>query len=196
MSDTRSPITRLAEQWGSGDREAFDRLVDLVYDDLKSIAHHHLSAGRRDGLDTTALVHEAYVKLAAVEEGTWRSRAHFFAFCSKAMRRILIDQARKQKAAKRGGARVRVPLTPEIGGTEDDTADLLALNDALERLEERSPRMAQIVEYRFFGGMSVPEAAEALEVSTRTVERDWTRARAYLHEALTLDAEHRPDPDR
>ncbi|NNF28533.1 MAG: RNA polymerase subunit sigma-70, partial [Gemmatimonadetes bacterium] len=157
MADTRGSITRLAQQWGAGDREAFDRLVDLVYDDLKRIAHRHLSAGRRDGLDTTALVHEAYFKLWAVEEGVWRSRAHFFAFCSKAMRRILIDQARRRNAAKRGGDHVRVPLTSAIMGTSQDPIDLLALNDALERLEDRNPRMAQIVEFRFFGGMSVPQ---------------------------------------
>lgn len=189
MADSERPITRLAQQWSSGDQGAFDQLVDLVYDDLKRIAHHHLSVGKRGGLDTTALVHEAYLKLASIEEGAWRSRAHFFAFCSKAMRRILIDQARRRQAAKRGGTLVRVPLTPEIKGTEDNAADLLALNEALERLEERHPRMAQIVEYRYFGGMSVPETAEVLEVSARTVERDWTRARAYLHQALTSGIE-------
>lgn len=196
MADLEHPITRLAQEWSSGDEDAFDRLVELVYDDLKGIAHRHLSAGRRGGLDTTALVHEAYVKLASVEEGAWRSRAHFFAFCSKAMRRILIDQARRRKAAKRGGTRIRVPLTPDMKKTEENVADLLALDEALERLENRHPRMAQIVEYRYFGGMSVPETAEVLEVSVRTVERDWTRARAYLHEALTTDSEPSPDPER
>jgi RNA polymerase sigma factor (TIGR02999 family) len=109
------------------------------------------------------------------------------------MRRILIDHARRQEAAKRGGGRIQIPLTPEVGSTGDDTTDLLSLNDALERLEARDPRMAQIVEYRFFGGMSVPEAAEALDVSPRTVERDWTRARAYLYQALTEHAEPAPD---
>ncbi|MBT8488556.1 MAG: sigma-70 family RNA polymerase sigma factor [Gemmatimonadetes bacterium] len=189
MADSNRPITRLAQQWSSGDRDAFDQLVDLVYDDLKRIAHRHLSAGKRGGLDTTALVHEAYVKLASVEEGAWRSRAHFFAFCSKAMRRVLIDHARRKQAAKRGGTRVRVPLTPELMRTEENTADLLALNEALERLEDHHPRMAQIVEYRYFGGMSVPETAEVLELSSRTVERDLTRARAYLHDALTSDTD-------
>jgi RNA polymerase sigma-70 factor, ECF subfamily len=185
MTDEKGPITRLAERWSAGDREAFDRLIALVYDDLHAIAHRHLQAGRRDGgLDTTALVHEAYLKLAAVEEGSWPSRSHFFAFCSKAMRRILIDHARRRHAAKRGGDQVHVTLNPGVGGTDQDTAELLALNDALDRLETRDPRLAQIVEFRFFGGMSVPEAAEALEISTRTVERDWARARAYLHEAL------------
>jgi RNA polymerase sigma factor (TIGR02999 family) len=194
MSDTRGLITRLAERWGAGDREAFDRLVELAYEDLRRIAHRHLRSESRDAvLDTTALVHEAYLKLAAVEEGSWRSRAHFFAFCSKAMRRILIDHARRQGAGKRGGGRIRIPLTPEVGSTGDDTTDLLSLNDALERLEARDPRMAQIVEYRFFGGMSVPEAAEALDVSPRTVERDWTRARAYLYQALTENPEPPPD---
>lgn len=185
MTDEMGQITRLAERWGAGDRDAFRHLVSLVYDDLHAIAHRQLQARRRDGgLDTTALVHEAYLKLAAVEKGSWKSRSHFFAFCSKAMRRILIDHARQRYAVKRGGDRVRVTLTPGVGSAGEDTAELLALNDALERLEARDPRLAQVVELRFFGGMSVPEAAEALEISTRTVERDWARARAYLHEAL------------
>jgi len=110
------------------------------------------------------------------------------------MRRILIDQARRQHAVKRGGVRVRVPLTPEIMGTSEDPTDLLDLNDALERLADRSPRMAQIVEFRFFGGMSVAQTAEVLETSVRTVEREWARARAYLYEALSMDAEPQPDP--
>lgn len=194
MPDSDRPITRLAQEWSSGDGDAFDQLVDFVYADLKRIAHRHLSVGKREGLDTTALVHEAYLKLAAVEEGAWRSRAHFFAFCSKAMRRILIDQARHRQAAKRGGTRVRVPLTPEVMTTAENTTDLLELNEALERLEDHHPRMAQIVEYRYFGGMSVPETAEVMELSARTVERDLTRARAYLHDALMPDIEPHHDP--
>lgn len=186
MTDTKGLITQLAARWGDGDRQAFEDLVELVYEDLRRIAHHHLRSERRDALlDTTALVHEAYLRLASVEDGTWRSRAHFFAFCSKAMRRILIDYARRKEAAKRGGGRIRIPLTPDVAPTNDQATDLLSLNDALERLEEKDPRMAQIVEYRFFGGMSTTEAAEALQVSPRTVERDWTRARAYLYQALT-----------
>ncbi len=193
MTDLQGLITRLAARWGEGDRQAFEDLVELVYDDLRQIAHRHLRSERRDALlDTTALVHEAYLRLASVEDGTWRSRAHFFAFCSKAMRRILIDYARRNEAAKRGGGRIRIPLTADLAPVDDHSTDLLSLNDALERLEKKDTRMAQIVEYRFFGGMSTAEAAEALEISPRTVERDWTRARAYLYQALTDQPEARP----
>lgn len=192
--DAQGDITRLVERWSDGEPGAFDRLIELVYDDLRRIAHHHLELGRRSGtIDTTSLVHEAYLKLAQVDEGTWRGRAQFFAFCSKAMRHILVDYARRRQAEKRGGARVRVPLTEDSATVEqDDLAELLALDTALDGLARRSPRMARIVECRFFGGMSVPETAEALDSSTRTVERDWARARAYLHEALTAGP---PSPD-
>lgn len=184
----KGEITRLADRWRAGDDEAFDRLMALVYDDLRAIAHSHLRKDRRGGLDTTALVHEAYLKLARVEDGSWQSRAQFFAFCSKAMRRILIDHVRRTRAQKRGGGRIRVPLTDASPTVESTWVDLLALEEALNDLERHDSRMARVVECRFFGGMSVPETAEALETSTRTVHRSWTRARAYLFEAL------RPEP--
>lgn len=186
MDDSPGDITRLVERWSEGEPGAFDQLIERVYDDLKRIAHHHLELGARSGtIDTTVLVHEAYLKLADVDEGAWRGRAEFFAFCSKAMRHILVDYARRKKAAKRGGSRIRVPLREDVATVDtDDLEELLALDDALEQLEHNSSRMARIVECRFFGGMSVPETAEALGTSTRTVERDWARARAYLHEAL------------
>lgn len=186
MDDTtRGEITRLARRWGEGDEEAFDRLVELVYDDLRRIARHHLDAGARGGtVDTTALVHEAYMKLARVEGGVWDGRAQFFAFCSKAMRRILIDYARRRSAAKRGGARFRVPLTEDAAVVDAEVTRMLGIDQALRRLEEHDARMGRIVECRFFGSMSVADTAEALGTSTRTVEREWARARAYLHEAL------------
>ena len=178
-------ITRLLEDWSAGDASSFDRLIELVYDDLRRIAHRHLNAGARDTvLDTTVLVHEAYVKLAGVDEAEWASRSHFFAFCSQAMRRILIDFARKRSSEKRGGDRVRVPLRDDTASIDTDVAELLAVEDAIQRLEERNERMAQIVVCRFYGGMSVPATAEALGTSVRTVEREWTRARAYLRQAL------------
>lgn len=138
-------------------------------------------------VDTTALVHEAYLKLARVEGGVWDGRAQFFAFCSKAMRRILIDYARRRTAAKRGGTRVRVPLTEEAATVDAEVTRMLGIDQALRRLEEHDARMGRIVECRFFGGMSVADTAEALDTSTRTVEREWARARAYLHEALQED---------
>lgn len=182
---TRGEITRLARRWSEGDHDSFDRLVELVYDDLRRIAHHHLDVGARGGtVDTTALVHEAYLKLAAVEGGVWEGRAHFLAFCSKAMRRILIDYARRRSAAKRGGDRRRVPLEDDAAVVEAEVTRMLGVEEALQKLERHDERMGRIVECRFFGGMSVADTAEALGTSTRTVERDWARARAYLHEAL------------
>ncbi len=185
MSDQKGQITRLASAWSQGDKPAFDELMELVYDDLRRIAHRHIRDGDRDGLvDTTMLVHEAYMKLVHSEDGTWESRAQFFAFCSKAMRRILIDFARARLAHKRGGGAVRVPLRDELSTVAAEATDILVIEDALQKLEARSPRMAGVVECRFFGGMSVAETAEALVTSTRTVEREWTRARAYLAHAL------------
>lgn len=178
-------ITELVQRWSAGDRDAFDRLIELVYDDLRRIAHKHLEVGSRaNTVDTTALVHEAYLKLVPVEGGSFASRAQFFAFCSKAMRRILIDFARRRTAEKRGGGAVRVPLTEDAAVVDAEAMRILGVEDALQELEKRDERMARIVECRFFGGMSVPETAEALETSSRTVERDWARARAYLYRAL------------
>ena len=178
-------MTRLMQRWSAGDRDAFDRLIELVYDDLRRIAHRHLEVGSRVGtVDTTALVHEAYLKLVAADGGRWASRAQFFAFCSKAMRRLLIDFARRRTAEKRGGGAVRVPLPEDAAVVDAEVMRILAVEEALQKLEQRDERMARVVECRFFGGLSVPETAEALNTSSRTVERDWTRARAYLYQAL------------
>lgn len=181
MPDQSAEITRLVERWSDGEEDALDLLIEVVYDDLKGIARRHLSLGAHDAvLDTTGLVHEAYLKLAGAGKGSWPSRAHFFAFCSKAMRRLLIDHARAGSAAKRGGTRVQVTLSDDAASVEAEILDILSVEQALVRLEARSTRMAQIVECRFYGGMSVLETAEALSASPRTVEREWTRARAYL----------------
>jgi RNA polymerase sigma factor (TIGR02999 family) len=189
IEPTRGDVTRLARRWSEGDDEAFNELVELVYDDLRRIAHHHLDIGARGGtVDTTALVHEAYLKLAAVEGGTWDGRAQFMAFCSKAMRRILIDYARRRSAAKRGGERVRVPLRDDAL-VASEVSRMLEIEEALQGLERHDPRMGRIVECRFFGGMSVADTAEVVGTSTRTVEREWARERAYLYEALEPEAE-------
>jgi RNA polymerase sigma factor (TIGR02999 family) len=181
----RGEITQLARRWSEGDHVAFDQLIELVYDDLRRIAHRHLDVGARGGtVDTTALVHEAYMKLAAVEGGTWEGRAQFLAFCSKAMRRILIDYARRRSAAKRGGELVRVPLRDDTAVVDAEVTRMLGIEEALQRLERHNERMGRIVECRFFGGMSLADTAEAVGTSTRTVEREWARARVYLHEAL------------
>ncbi len=190
MSQEASEITRLVSRWSEGEEEAFDRLIELVYDDLRQMAHRHLArVGRDEILDTTVLVHEAYVKLAGLDSWSRRGKAQFFAFCSKAMRRILIDFARKRHAEKRGGTRVQVPLDENTAAVDADIADILAVEDALLKLEAKSQRMSRIVECRYFGGMTVPETAAALGTSSRTVEREWARARAYLLHALAYQGE-------
>ena len=184
---TSEDITRLARRWSDGDDEAFDDLIEVVYEDLRQIARSHVRRGRSDGtLNTTALVHEAYVKLAGADRGEWPSRSHFFAFCSRAMRRILIDYARSRSAEKRGGDLIRVPLPPDFPALDREVEEILALDEALTTLEERDPRMARVAECRFFGGLSVRQTAEVIDTSPRTVERIWSRARIYLQELLSV----------
>jgi RNA polymerase sigma-70 factor, ECF subfamily len=174
-----------------GDRAAFDRLFSLLYDELRVIARRHLrDLGEGGGrtLNTTAVVHESYLKLVGGAEPRWRERAQFFAVASRAMRHILVDHARRRAAEKRGGGMVRVTLHDDTTAASDRTVELLELEDGLERLAARLPRLESVVECRFFGGMTVEETAEALGVSPRTVERDWTRARAYLVQMMGAEA--------
>jgi RNA polymerase sigma factor (TIGR02999 family) len=153
------------------------------------IAHKHLLSERSDHtLTTTALVNEAYVALSGRTGPAWQGRSQFFALLSKVMRHVLIDYARRRQAVKRGGAEVRVPLDENTMGTDADVFELLAVNRALDQLATRDARLVEIVECRFFGGMAEAEIAEALGVSTRTVERSWRKARAYLHTVLSADA--------
>lgn len=185
MVESSGEITQLVQRWSDGDEDAFRRLMALVYDDLRRIARHHIQVGQPDGtVDTTTLVHEAYLKLAGATEGTWRCRAQFFAFCSKVMRNILVDFARMRQADKRGGKDIRIPLTDDSAAVHAQAVEVLVVEDLLQKLTERHERMARVLECRFFGGMSVPETAEALSTSTRTVEREWARARAYLYREL------------
>lgn len=189
MAAVRDDIPRLVEEWSEGSQAAFDQLVDLLYDDLRAIARSHLR-GERTGhtLDTTALVHEAYVQLAGNTGPSWRGRAQFFAFLSRVMRHILVDYARRKNAAKRGGGNLQVTLGERRGAAEADLVELLSLDQALDRLAEKSERLARVVECRFFGGLSELEIADALGISERTVERDWARARAYLYRFLSNGA--------
>jgi RNA polymerase sigma factor (TIGR02999 family) len=195
-SDVPSPppsqpdgVEGLLSAYQAGDGDAFDELFALLYDDLRGIAHRHLLGERNQHtLNTTALVHEAYVRLARSPEGC-RNRAQFFAFVSRAMRNILVDQARRRSSQKRGGDRVLVTLHPDMGATEEEKGiDLLVLSQALDQLAEHDPRLVRMVECRFFGGMTSEETADALGVSSRTVERDWIRARAYLQRLLDLES--------
>jgi RNA polymerase sigma factor (TIGR02999 family) len=185
METSPGQVTRLLERWSNGDEAAFDALVTLVYDDLRTIAHRRLRAGRaQDTLVTTALVNEVYLRLADHTGGHWEGRAQFFAFASRAMRHILVDHARRANAEKRGGATQRVALQDTVVPGDDRTSDVLGVEEAVERLAQRHPRMARIVELRFFGGLNVNETAEVLRTSVRTVEREWTRAKAYLLDLL------------
>jgi len=186
MDERPGDVTRLARQWADGDEAAFERLTELTYDDLKRIAHRQIArTGAGETIDTTGLVHEVYLRLAKPPDVEWLGRGQFFAFCSKAMRRILIDFARARNADKRGGGQLRVPLTPERPSIELEVTNMLALDEALTWLESRDPRMVRIAECRFFGGLSVQETAEALNTSSRTVEREWAKARGYLYDRLT-----------
>lgn len=180
-----SEITQLLLQLSGGRGEALDQLIPMVYQELRSVAHGQLG-GERPGhtLNTTALVHEAYLKLVNIRQVQWRDRAHFFAMASRLMRRILIDYARARKREKRGGDLVPVPLEEAFGVSGDRADDLVALDDALTRLEAISPRQCRVVEYRCFAGLSVEETAVVLESSPATVKRDWAFARAWLNREL------------
>lgn len=167
------------------DREALDRAVPLVYHELRALAHRHLAAhGGDPTLNSTALVHEAYLKLGS-GSAAWRDRAHFFALASLVMRQVLTDRARARAAEKRGGARRRVTLDEGTLTTDDQAESLLQLDDALARLAAVAPRLVRVVEFRFFGGMSEAEIGSVLGVTPRTVRRDWDKARLLLRSALS-----------
>lgn len=184
--ESRGEITELLQACTAGETDAFDRLIPLVYDDLRAIAHGRLAFERPDHtLNTTSVVHEAYLGLVDQATATWRDRAHFFAVSSKVIRNVLIDYARERKALKRGGGAIHLPLSEELSGEQPRTVELLALDEALTRLGEKDRRLERVVECRFFGGMSIEETAETLGVSRRTAQREWRRARAYLYNALS-----------
>ena len=165
--------------------EALEQLLPVVYDELRALAGARLRHERPDhSLQATALVHEAYIRLVGWEQQSWIDRAHFYRAAAEAMRRILIDHARGRARGKRGGGRVRVDLEDANLATWDDPDDVLALDEALHRLMEQDPRAAEIVQLRFFAGLSVEETAKALELSIRTVHREWKFARTWLFRAL------------
>lgn len=175
-------VERLIQDLREGESDAMDRLMPLVYDELRRIAHRELVRRRPgDTLDTSALVHEAYVKLADPDGASWNDRGHFFAVCATAMRHIIVDYALKQRTLKRGGEMRRVSLDEARLMPEQRAEELLALDEALHRLSRLSPRLSRVVECRFFGGLSVAETATALGCSPRTVDRDWQKAKAWLY---------------
>lgn len=181
-------ITEILNRCSDGDPGALNEVLPLVYDDLRRIAHRRLQAERTDHtLDTTAIVHEAYINLAGQAAAGWNDRAHFFAVSARIIRNLLVDYARRHGSGKRGGDWVRIPLRPDIAVThgEEGVVELLVLDQALSALGRHEASLERIVECRFFAGMTVGETARALELSPRTIARDWRRAKAYLLEALS-----------
>src|SRR6185295_7198425 len=183
---TPENVTQLLIDWGKGDKEALDKLVPLVYEELRRQAARYLRHERvGHTLQTTALIHEAYVRLVDQRNVHWQNRAHFFGIAAQMMRRILVDHARTKKRAKRGGSDIRISFTEAALKTPDRDLDIVALDEALERLAQIDEQQSRIVELRFFSGLTVEETAEVLSISTATVKRDWSMAKAWLHREIS-----------
>jgi RNA polymerase sigma-70 factor, ECF subfamily len=179
-------VSRLLIAWREGERTALDELFPIVYRELRQIAHRQLRNERRGHtLNTTALVHEAYLKLVKFDRIEWKNRAQFFAIAARAMRRILVDYALSRKRQKRGGGEALLNLEDVVVMIDDRADEMVALNQALERLEAIDPRHTRVIECRIFAGMSVEETADALDLSPATVKRDWAVARAWLNRELS-----------
>ena len=185
----RAEVTGLLNASNGGDPGAKSRLIPLVYNELRRLAGHYMRQERPGHtLQATALVHEAYMRLIRQREQTWENKAHFFAIAGRLMREILIDHARAHRRGKRGGAWERVSWSEDIGrGGGEDPEQLIEIDTALKKLEEENPRQSQIVELKFFAGLTVDEIAAALKVSPKTVKRDWNVARAWLHRQIHAD---------
>jgi RNA polymerase sigma-70 factor, ECF subfamily len=186
VTDQPNPVSDLLRAWGQGDVQARDDLLPLVYRELRRRAAAYLRQERPDHtLQPTALVHEAFLRLVGQDRVAWQNRAHFFSVSAQMMRRILVDHARGRRRAKRPGAAVRVVLDERIGATHPPSCDLLALDEALTALTAMDPRLGQIVELRYFGGMSEQEVADLLSISRSTVTREWQTARTWLYRRMT-----------
>ena len=193
LSDSDN-VTRLLLDWGDGNQQALEELLPLIYNELRHLAHNFLYRERPGHtLQTTALVHEAYLKLIDQRDARWQNRAHFFALAAQAMRRILIDSARRHAALKRGGAGEKVSLDQAANISLEQSDDLLALDEALNALAEIDPQQSRVIELRYFGGLTIEETAEVMDLSTATIKREWAMARAWLHQALTDNAVNTPD---
>jgi len=179
-------ITEMLRAWSSGRSKEADRLFPLVYDELRQQAHRFLRRERPEHtLQTTALINEAYIKLRQQRNFEWESRAHFFAICARLMRRILVDYAKTRYRAKRGGQAIQLTYDETVFAADESKVDIVALDDALSRLEVIDTQQAQVVELRYFSGFSLEETAEVLGVSVSTVKRDWRMAKAWLHQELS-----------
>ena len=178
-------VTQLLEQWSHGDDAALTELTPLVYGELRRLAHHYMEGQRPDHtLQTTALVNEAYLRLADQTNPNWQSRAHFFAVAARAMRQILVSYARSNRAQKRGGGGARIELDESAILSPEQSKEIVDLHEALERLGTLDSRKAHVVELKYFGGLKHDEIAEVLKISTVTVRRDWVFAKAWLHNEL------------
>ena len=185
-ASTRQEVTQLLGDWSGGDEAALEKLFPLVQPQLHRLAHHYMSRERAGHtLQTTAILDEAYLRLVDNTKPIWQGRTHFIAAAAQLMRRIMVDHARQRHSLKRGGGALKVTLDEAALVTETRSEELLALDEALENLAAQDPRKSQIVELRYFGGLTVEETAEFLKLSQRTVEREWTMAKAWLYRALS-----------
>jgi RNA polymerase sigma factor (TIGR02999 family) len=180
-----SEVTQLLQEWREGDRQALDALLPLVYKELRRLAHFQLRNERRDHtLHSAALVHEAYLRLVGLNPPQWESRTHFFAIAAQLMRQILVDYARRHRAAKRGASVCKLSVDEAAMTPRAKDVDVVALDDALQALAKIDARQSRVVELRFFAGLSLEEISDALEIGPATVQRDWTAARAWLHREI------------
>lgn len=185
MTPSLSNVTQMLHDWSNGDREAIDKLIPVVYRELRRQAVRYLRRERPGHtLQPTALIHEAYLRLIDQRSVQWQNRAHFFAISAQLMRRILVNHARDRQAAKRGGSDIKLPLEEAMIASEGKEVDLVALDEALERLATIDPQQSRVVELKFFSGLSVEETAEVLGVSPRTDKRDWNVAKAWLRREI------------
>jgi len=184
-------VTQLLRAWGAGNKAALDQLAPLVYREVHRLAERYMAGERHHHtLQPTALVNEAYLRLVNVRQAEWQDRVHFLAICARAMRQILVDHARARGTAKRGAGQVPLQLQETLAGGGSRQPNLLEVDEALRKLAAFDPRKSQVVELRFFGGLSVEEAAEVLKISLRTVQRDWKLARAWLYRELSRERRH------
>jgi RNA polymerase sigma factor (TIGR02999 family) len=182
----KQQVTRLLCEWRNGDPHALEKLIPIVQPELQRLAHHYMSRERPGHtLQTTALLDDAYLRLAEKSPVQWKNRAHFFAVAAQIMRRIMVDHARQRHALKRGGGAIKITLDECVAVTQTRAAELLALDEALEKLAAADQRKAKIVEMRYFGGLTMEEIADVLKIHVNTVTRDWTAARAWLFAALS-----------
>lgn len=185
MKSSPHLVTRLLNEWNEGDERALEQLMPLIHDELHRLAHQHMRRERPGHiLQTSALMNEAYLRLVSQPQIRWENRAHFFGTAARLMRRILVDDARKRNSDKRGGSMIQVPLDEATSMVQEQAANVSALDEALKRLEAIDERQGQIVELRFFGGLSIEQTADVLKVSPGTVMRDWTFARAWLRNEM------------